>query len=68
MELNNYEGFQLLKMDETPFYMFKNRGRITKLNKFQSAPTLETELSQEERILNLIESFDRFECSDSDNE
>ena len=40
----------------------------TKLNKFQSEPTLETELSQEERILNLIESFDRFECSDSDNE
>ena len=40
----------------------------TKLNKFQSEPTLETELSQEERILNLIESFDRFECSDSDDE
>ena len=28
MELNNYEGFQLLNTDETPFYMFKNRGRI----------------------------------------
>ena len=40
----------------------------TKLNKFQSEPTLATELSQEERILNLIDSFDRFECSDSDDE
>ena len=38
----------------------------TKLSKFTSEPTLETELSQEERILNLIESFDRFACSDSD--
>ena len=56
-------------------YNFQKSGRsinhgfsATKLNKFQSEPTLETELSQEERIMNLIESFDRFECSDSDDE
>ena len=40
----------------------------TGLTKLKSEPTLETELSQNERILNLIESFDKFACSDSDSE
>ena len=40
----------------------------TGLSKFQSEPILETELTQNERILNLIESFDKFACSDSDSE
>ena len=40
----------------------------TGLSKFQSEPILETELTQNERILNLIESFDKFACSDSESE
>ena len=73
---NGPEGLNIEKCVRSMAKIFKNLDvrssnhgfSATKLNKFQSEPTLETELSQEERILNLIESFDRFECSDSDNE
>ena len=40
----------------------------TGLTKFKSEPILETELSRNESIQNLIESFDKFACSDSDDE
>ena len=40
----------------------------TGLSKFQSEPVLETPLSREEQVMNLIERFDRFQCSDSDDE
>ena len=73
---NGPEGLNIEKCVRSMATIFKNLDvrstnhgfSATKLNKFQSEPTLETELSQEERIMNLIESFDRFECSDSDDE
>ena len=73
---NGPEGLNIEKCVRSMATIFKNLDvrstnhgfSATKLNKFQAEPTLETELSQEERILNLIESFDRFECSDSDGE
>ena len=40
----------------------------TKLSKFQSEPVLETPLTRDEEIQNLLERFDRFQCSDSDEE
>ena len=40
----------------------------TGLTKFQSEPAMETPLTREEAIMNLIESFDKFACSDSDEE
>ena len=41
--------------------------RASELTKFKSEPTVESELSHNERILNLIESFDKFACFDSDD-
>ena len=40
----------------------------TGLALFQSEPTIETELTREEQILNLCESFEKFACSDSEND
>ena len=40
----------------------------TGLSKFQLQPVLETPLTREEEVMNLIESFDRFACSDSDED
>ena len=40
----------------------------TKISKFQSEPILETPLTREEQVQNLIERFDRFACSDSDED
>ena len=40
--------------------------KMTKISKFQSEPTIETELTRNEQIMNLIESFDKFACSDSE--
>lgn len=40
----------------------------TVLSKFQSEPVLETQLTRDEDIMNLIESFDRFASSDSEEE
>ena len=40
----------------------------TALALFQSEPTIETELTREEQILNLCESFEKFACSDSEND
>ena len=40
----------------------------TGISKFQSEPVLETPLTREEQVQNLIERFDRFACSDSDED
>ena len=40
----------------------------TKISKFQSEPTLETPLTREEEVQNIIDRFDRFACSDSDED
>ena len=40
----------------------------TGLALFQSEPTIETELTREEQILNLCDRFDKFACSDSEND
>ena len=42
--------------------------KTTGLALFQSEPTQETVLSREEQILNLCERFDKFACSDSEND
>ena len=42
--------------------------KMTKISKFQSEPSIETELTRNEQIMNLIESFDKFACSDSEDE
>ena len=39
-----------------------------KKRKFQSEPTLETTLTREEEVQNIIDRFDRFACSDSDED
>ena len=40
----------------------------TGLSIFQSEPTIETQLSREEQVMNLCERFERFACSDSDED
>ena len=40
----------------------------TGISKFQSEPVLETPLTRDEQVQNLIERFDRFVCSDSDED
>lgn len=45
-------------------YGFKRTG----LSLFKSEPTMETLLSREEQILNLYERFDKFACSDPEND
>ena len=42
--------------------------KMTGLSLFQSEPTIETKLTPEERIMNLCERFDKFACSDSEDE
>ena len=42
--------------------------KTTGLRLFQSEPTIEIELTPEERIMNLCERFDKFACSDSVDE
>ena len=41
---------------------------ISALSKFQSEEVIETELIRGEQLMNLIERFDKFACSDSDDE
>ena len=36
--------------------------------KFQTEPVLETPMTREEQVQNLIDLFDRFACSDSDED
>ena len=45
-----------------------NGFRKTGLSLFQSEPTIETELTHEEQVMNLIERMDKFQCSDSEEE
>ena len=40
----------------------------TGISKFQSEPVLETPLTRDEQVQNLLERFDRFVCSDSDED
>ena len=40
----------------------------TGLSKFQSESVIETPLTQEEEVMNLIERFDKFACSDSEED
>ena len=42
--------------------------KMTGLSLFQSEPTIETKLTPDERIMNLCERFDKFACSDSEDE
>ena len=62
--LLGYLGYQILNADESINHGFKTTG----LALFQSEPTIETVLSREEQILNLCERFDKFACSDSEND
>ena len=36
------------------------------ISKFRSEPVLETPLTRKEQVHNLVDRFDRFACSDSD--
>ena len=54
--------------NELDIRVINNGFKKTKLSLFQSEPTMETELTQEEQVMNLIERMDKFQCSDSEDE
>ena len=62
--------YSLIRMGNVTFGRFSEEkfSELEILSKFQSEPVLETPLTREEQVQNLIERFDRFACSDSDED
>ena len=48
--------------------IINNSFKKTKLSLFRSKPTITTELTKGEQVMNLIERMDKFQCSDSEDD
>ena len=60
----NFKNVSIFGVEIFDYHGYKKTG----ISKFQSEPVLETPLTRDEQVQNLLERFDRFVCSDSDED